>query len=57
MLRVEQNLVHLGRFIHFSQKVVGVTLKCMPKESYQLIILLRTLKQLMGEKSQNQMQL
>ena len=26
-LRVEQNLVHLGRFIHFSQKVVGVTLK------------------------------
>ena len=26
-LRVEQNLVHLGRFLHFSQKVVGVTLK------------------------------
>ena len=25
-LRVEQNLVHLGRFMHFSQKVVGVTL-------------------------------
>ena len=25
-LRVEQNLVHLGRFWHFSQKVVGVTL-------------------------------
>ena len=25
-LRVEQNLVHLGRFLHFSQKVVGVTL-------------------------------
>ena len=23
-LRVEQNLMHLGRFIHFSQKVVGV---------------------------------
>ena len=28
-LRVEQNLVHLGRFLHFSQKVVGVTLKCI----------------------------
>ena len=26
-LRVEQNLVHLGRFLHFSQRVVGVTLK------------------------------
>ena len=26
-LRVEQNLVHLGRFLHFSQKVIGVTLK------------------------------
>ena len=26
-LRVEQNLVHLGRFLYFSQKVVGVTLK------------------------------
>ena len=25
-LRVEQNLVHLDRFLHFSQKVVGVTL-------------------------------
>ena len=25
-LRVEQNLVHLGRLLHFSQKVVGVTL-------------------------------
>ena len=25
-LHVEQNLVHLGRFMHFSQKVVGVTL-------------------------------
>ena len=25
-LRVEQNSVHLGRFLHFSQKVVGVTL-------------------------------
>ena len=25
-LRAEQNLVHLGRFLHFSQKVVGVTL-------------------------------
>ena len=25
-LRVEENLVHLGRFLHFSQKVVGVTL-------------------------------
>ena len=25
-LRVEQNLVHLGRFLHFSQKVVGLTL-------------------------------
>ena len=25
-LRLEQNLVHLGRFLHFSQKVVGVTL-------------------------------
>ena len=25
-LREEQNLVHLGRFLHFSQKVVGVTL-------------------------------
>ena len=24
---VEQNLVHLDRFLHFSQKVVGVTLK------------------------------
>ena len=23
---VEQNLVHLGRFLHFSQKVVGVAL-------------------------------
>ena len=28
-LRVEQNLVNLGRFTHFSQKVAGVTLnKC-----------------------------
>ena len=26
-LRVEQNLGHLGRLLHFSQKVVGVTLK------------------------------
>ena len=26
-LHVEQNLVHLGRCLHFSQKVVGVTLK------------------------------
>ena len=26
-LYVEQILVHLGRFLHFSQKVVGVTLK------------------------------
>ena len=26
-LRIEQNLVHLGRFLHFSQEVVGVTLK------------------------------
>ena len=25
-LRVEQNLVYLGRFLHFSQKVVGVIL-------------------------------
>ena len=25
-LRVEQNLVHLGRFLHFSQKLVGVIL-------------------------------
>ena len=25
-LRAEQNLVHLGRFMHFSQKGVGVTL-------------------------------
>ena len=25
-LRVEQNLVHFGRFLYFSQKVVGVTL-------------------------------
>ena len=25
-LHVEQNLVHLGRLLHFSQKVVGVTL-------------------------------
>ena len=25
-LREEENLVHLGRFLHFSQKVVGVTL-------------------------------
>ena len=25
-LRVEQNLMHLGRFLHFSQKVAGVTL-------------------------------
>ena len=25
-LRVEQNLVHLDRFLHLSQKVVGVTL-------------------------------
>ena len=25
-LRIEQNVVHLGRFLHFSQKVVGVTL-------------------------------
>ena len=28
-LRVEQNLVHLGRFLHFSQKVVGVTLSSL----------------------------
>ena len=28
-LREEQNLVHLGRFLHFSQKVVGVTLSRM----------------------------
>ena len=26
-LRVEQNLVHLGRFLHFSQKVDGVTFR------------------------------
>ena len=26
-LRVEQKLVHLGRFLHFSQKVFGMTLK------------------------------
>ena len=27
-LNVEQNLVHLGKFLHFSQKVVaGVTLR------------------------------
>ena len=26
-LRVEQNLVHLGRFLHSGQKVVGVTLR------------------------------
>ena len=25
-LRVEQNVMHLGRFLHFSQQVVGVTL-------------------------------
>ena len=25
-LRVEKNLVHLDRFLHFNQKVVGVTL-------------------------------
>ena len=25
-LRVEKNLVHLVRFMHFSQKLVGVTL-------------------------------
>ena len=30
-LCVGQNLVHLGRFLHFSQKVVGVTLmNCLP---------------------------
>ena len=29
-LRVEQNLVHLGRLLYFSQKVVGVTLSCYP---------------------------
>ena len=28
-LRVEQNSVHLGRFLHFSQKVVGVTLNAV----------------------------
>ena len=27
-LHVEQNLVRLGRFLHFSQKVVVVTLSC-----------------------------
>ena len=26
-LRAEQNLVHFGRFMQFSQKVVGVTLR------------------------------
>ena len=31
-LRVEQNLVHLGRFLHFSQKVVGVNLRRFPYE-------------------------
>ena len=30
-LLVEQNLVHLGRFVHFSQKVVGVTLILISK--------------------------
>ena len=30
-LCVEQNLVHLGRFLHFTQKVVGVTLNCRRK--------------------------
>ena len=25
-LREEQNLVHLGRFLHFNEKVFGVTL-------------------------------
>ena len=28
-LRVEQNLVRLGRFLHFSQKVVGVTVSTL----------------------------
>ena len=27
--RVEQNLLHLGGFLHFSQKVVGVTLNLL----------------------------
>ena len=31
-LRVEQNLVHLGRFLHFSQKVVVVTLRVGKKD-------------------------
>ena len=26
-LRADKNLVHLGRLLHFSQKVVGLTLK------------------------------
>ena len=29
-LRAEQNLVHSGRLMHFSQKVVGVTLRSFP---------------------------
>ena len=38
-LRVEQNLVHLGRFLNFSQKVVGVTLKRIGRLSnYSLVI-------------------
>ena len=32
-LRVEQNLVHLSRFLHFSQKVVGVTLIDEPEQT------------------------
>ena len=38
-LRVEQNLVHLGSFLHFSQKVVGVTLK---KDSKPIVPLQET---------------
>ena len=31
-VRVEQHSVHLGRFLHFSQKVVGVTLENFNEE-------------------------
>ena len=37
-LRVKQNVGHLGRFLHFSQKVVGVTLKsqCICISTYKV---------------------
>ena len=48
-LRVEQNVVHLGRFRDFSQKVVGVTLNPFRDfSSYHMVASLSRLLQTQG---------